>query len=117
MRKLFCIVAMMMAMVFLSSCDDNEPNERRAGIIAEDFVKDEVLSPNDLDYDVVGVDETDYQTYHVVANIKTLNGLGMKVPRKVSIRLVYLGDGDWEDKTNWSCVSVKFLNESTGEMQ
>lgn len=117
MRKILSFMMMATVIISLSSCDDNEPNERRAGIVAEDFVKDEILSPNDLNYDVVGVDETDHQTYHVVANIKTLNGLGMKVPRKVSVRLMYLGAGDWKEKTNWSCISVKFLNESTGEMQ
>jgi len=113
MRKILFVFMLAAAMVSLSSCEDNEPNERRAGIIAEDFVKKEILSPNDLDYDVVGVDETAHQTYHVVANIKTLNGLGMKVPRKVSVRLMYLG-GDWTDEKSWSCLSVRFLDESTG---
>lgn len=106
-----------MTVLFLPSCEDNTPNGRRAGIIAEDFVKDEVLSSSDLEYNVEGVEEFAPQTYHVVANIKTLNGLGQSVPRKVSVRLKYLGHGDWADKSSWACTSVLFLDESTGAVE
>lgn len=98
-----------------TSCEDTGSNTVRAGIIAEDFVKQRVLSADDLEFDVIGVEETDACTYHVVAFIKTLNGLGLKVPRKASIRLMYKGSGDWTDLNNWSCYRITFLNESNGQ--
>lgn len=115
-RKILFTIMALMTVLFLPSCEDNEPNATRAGIIAEDFVREKVISSSDLEYDVVGVDETDYQTYHVVANIKTMNGFGNMVPRKVSVRLKYLA-GDWTDKESWMCTKVLFLDESTGNVE
>lgn len=102
---------------FLTSCGpDTGSSTTRAGIIAEDFVEDDVLSAQDLTWNLIGVDETATNEYHVVANIKTLNGLGMLVPRKVSVRLRYIS-GEWTDKHNWSLISIKYLDESTGRVQ
>lgn len=116
MKKIiFLLFALIMC--FSSSCvSDTGSSTIRAGIIAEEFVKNDVLSPDDLTWDLVGVDETGTNEYHAVANIKTLNGLGMSVPRKVSVRLRY-NDGDWTDPNNWTLISIKYLNESTGLMQ
>lgn len=114
MRKVVLFIVCAIGFAFIS-CDDSGSNETRAGIIAEDFIKEQVISSDDLEYDVVGVDETSENEYHVVANIKTLNGLGLKVPRKASIRLRYKGEGDWADKYNWYLISIKVLNEATGE--
>lgn len=115
MKKFLFVLVLALFCLNLSSClDDSGSNETRAGIIAEDFVKNEVLSPSDLDFKTIGVDKTDEDTYHVVAEIKTMNGLGMMVPRKVSVRLRYNGEGDWTDMDNWTKISIRVLNESTG---
>lgn len=115
MKKFLFILVLGIICLNLSSClDETGSNETRAGIIAEDFVKNEVLSPSDLVYETIGVDKTGDDTYHVVAQIKTMNGLGMMVPRKVSVRLRYNGEGDWTDIYNWTKISIRFLNESTG---
>ena len=115
MKKVLFVFVLAFISLNLSSClDDSGSNETRAGIIAEDFVKNEVISPSDLDFKTIGVDKTDDDTYHVVAEIKTMNGLGMMVPRKVSVRLRYNGDGDWTDINNWTKISIRVLNESTG---
>lgn len=116
MRKIALLFFVAM-MIGISSCDDSGATGTRAGIIAEDFVKEKVLSADDLDYSVQGVEETEYGEYHVVANVKTLNGLGLKVPRKVSIRLMYNGEGDWTETNNWTLMSIEALNESTGEVE
>ena len=115
-KRFFLTIVSLIAIMLLTSCDNNSPSATRAGIIAEDFVKEQVISSNDLEYDVVGVEETSEHTYHVVADIKTMNGLGNMVPRKVSVRLKYLA-GDWTDKESWMCFSVSFLNESTGQVE
>lgn len=108
----------MLLMVSFTACGPETGSDTiRAGIIAEDFVKEELLSPDDLEWNLVGTDEVGKDSYHVVANIKALNGLGFKVPRKVSVRLKYNGDGDWTDINNWEKQSVKFLDESTGTIQ
>ncbi|MBQ0090587.1 MAG: hypothetical protein KBT27_14775 [Prevotellaceae bacterium] len=118
MNRLLSFIFITFACLSLISCDSDEgSNETRAGIIAEDFVKQDVISPNDLDFDLVGVDKEGTDEYHAVANIKTLNGLGMKVPRKVSVRLKYNGAGDWADINNWTKISISYINEATGEMQ
>ena len=75
-----------------------------------------MLSADDLIWNLVGVDNTSIDEYHVVANIKTLNGFGMLVPRKVSVRLRYNG-GEWTDQYNWTLISIKYLDESTGRIQ
>lgn len=117
MRKyLFIFCVALMSFSFLS-CDDSGSSTTRAQIIAEDMVKEDVLSADDLEFDAQGVDETGTNEYHVVANIKTLNGLGMKVPRKVSVRLKYNGTGDWTDNSNWTLISIKYLDEATGAEQ
>lgn len=110
------VAAMALQMCFVSCGDSEGANTIRAGIIAEDMVRADVLSADDLDFDLVGVDEETTDEYHAVANIKTLNGLGMKVPRKVSIRLKYNG-GDWREATNWTCLSLSYLDEATGKTQ
>lgn len=111
----YFIIALMCCTLF--SCSNEGSDETRAGIIAEDFVKQDVLSSEDLEFDLVGVDKENADEYHVVANIKTLNGMGFKVPRKVSVRLRYNGSGDWTDTYNWSLVSISYLDEATGETQ
>ena len=111
----FFVVALMC--YTLISCGEEGSNETRAGIIAEDFVKQDVLSQDDLEFELVGVDKEGTDEYHAVANIKTLNGLGLKVPRKVSVRLRYKGTGDWSDINNWSKISISYLDEATGETQ
>lgn len=106
----------MLSVIFISCGPDTGSSTTRAGIIAEDYVKQDVISADDLEWNLVGVDETSTNEYHVVANIKTLNGLGMSVPRKVSVRLRYI-DGDWTDYSNWTLISIKYLNESNGMVQ
>ena len=115
-KHLFLILIAIMCCTLIS-CSDEGSNENRAGIMAEDFVKQEVLSQDDLEFELVGVDREGTDEYHAVANIKTLNGLGMKVPRKVSIRLRYNGAGDWTDINNWTKISISYLDEATGETQ
>lgn len=102
---------------YACSGNDASSNKTRAGIIAEQMVKADVISADDFDFDLVGVDEGSINEYHVVANIKTLNGLGLKVPRKVSVRLRYNGTGDWSDINNWSKKSIIYLDEATGRTQ
>lgn len=114
-RISFFIIALLCCT--LISCSNEGSDETRAGIIAEDFVKQDVLSSEDLEFDLVGVDKENADEYHVVANIKTLNGMGFKVPRKVSVRLRYNGSGDWTESYNWSLISVSYLDEATGETQ
>lgn len=131
MRKIKLLLAVIVSFIFVScSCEssndggnlytnqnvESSSNTIRAGIIAEDFVKEKVLSPKDLEFDLVGVDEESTDEYHVVANIKTLNGMGMMVARKVSVRLRYEG-GEWEDKNSWSVISIKALNPANGKSE
>lgn len=117
MKKYLSLILIAFLYFTLFSCSDEGSNENRAGIIAEDFVKQEVLSQDDLEFELVGVDKEGSDEYHAVANIKVLNGLGMKVPRKVSIRLRYNGSGDWTDINNWTKISISYLDEATGETQ
>ena len=117
MKKIICFLMALMPFLFVSCGDSEGANENRAGIIAEDMVRADVLSPDDLDFNLVGVDEESSNEYHAVANIKTLNGLGMKVPRKVSVRLRYNGSGDWSDVNNWTKISISYLDEATGTVQ
>lgn len=113
MKKIVLILTTIFICI-LTSCDpDTGSSTTRAGIMAEGFVEEDVLSSEDLVWNIVGVDETATDEYHVVANIKTLNGLGLLVPRKVSVRLKYIG-GEWTDQQNWSLISIKYLDESTG---
>ena len=116
MKKILFLLIVLLPILFVSCGDSEGSNTTRAGIIAEEMVRADVLSDEDLDFDLVGVDEVATDEYHAVANIKTLNGLGMKVPRKVSIRLKYNG-GDWSEATNWTCLSLSYLDEATGETQ
>lgn len=95
---------------------DTSSSTIRAGIIAENFVEEAVLSAEDLTWDLIGVDETATNEYHVDANIKPLNGRGMLVPRKVSVMLRDIG-GEWTDQHNWSLISIKYLDESIGRIQ
>lgn len=102
--------------LFLTSCyDDNSSSTTRAGIIAEQMVKSQALSPSDLEFNLVGVDQTGKDEYHVVANTKMLNALGMSVPRRVSVRLRYNGTGDWTDVYNWTKIRINVINEATGQ--
>lgn len=116
MKKITFFFCMMLSFILTSCGPETGSNTTRAGIIAEDFVKQDVISEDDLVWNLVGVDETSTNEYHVVAKIKTLNGLGMSVPRKVSVRLRY-NDGDWADYSNWTLISIKYLNESNGMIQ
>lgn len=117
MKKIVLVFITFALMSILSSCGpDTGSTTTRAGIIAESFVKDDVLSADDLTWNLEGVEETYTDEYHVVANIKTLNGLGFSVPRKVSVRLRYNG-GEWTDNYNWTLISIKYLDESTGRIQ
>ena len=116
MKKILFLLIVLLPILFVSCGDSEGSNTTRAGIIAEELVRADVLSDEDLDFDLVGVDEVATDEYHAVVNIKTLNGLGMKVPRKVSIRLKYNG-GDWSEATNWTCLSLSYLDEATGETQ
>ena len=108
-------LSFLLAMLLLA-CAEAGSNETRAGIIAEDMVKEDVISGDDLEFNLVGVDKVGLDEYHVVADIKTTNGLGLKVPRKVSVRLKYIG-GDWSDINSWSKISISYLDESTGRTQ
>ena len=114
MKKYFLILSFILSCVFSSCGPDSGSTTTRAGIIAEDMARNELLSSSDMDWSLVGVDETGTDSYHVVANIKALNGLGMKVPRKVSVRLRYNGAGDWAGVNNGTKESIKYLDESTG---
>lgn len=97
-----------------SSCEDNEPTETKAGIIAEDFVKKAVKSEKSLEIIDFKAEKEYEGAYHVVYDIKTINGLGMMVPAKVSLHIKYNGEGDWTDKNNWTLVGMSILNEATG---
>ena len=113
MKKVKGLIITLLAILIIA-CDDNGSSATRAGIIAEDFIKERVISPSTLEYDIVGVDEEYQNSYHVVAYIKAENALGMKVPRKASVRLRYV-EGDWTEKNNWILESIRILNEATGE--
>lgn len=117
MRKMLLFFLALMPVLFISCGDSEGSNETRAGIIAENMVRADVLSANDLEFDLIGVDKESNNEYHAVANIKTLNGLGVKVPRKVSVRLRYNGTGDWSDMNNWTKISISYLDEATGRTQ
>lgn len=121
MKKVMFLMMMFIASISLSvcllSCDDPGASSTKAQIIAEDMVKQDVLSADDLEFDAQGVEETSNNEYHVVANIKTLNGMGLLMPRKVSVRLKYNGSGDWTDINNWTEISIKYLDESSGNIQ
>lgn len=94
----------------LVSCGSDEGSSTtRAGIIAEDMVKIEMLCPDDMEWDLVSVEETSKNTFHVIANIKAINKFGMKIPKKVSVRLEYKGSGDWADIYNWEKLSIIYL--------
>lgn len=116
MKYLSLIICIALNAFLLSCASDTGSNTTRAGIIAENFVEDDVLSADDLEWDLIGVDETSTAEYHVVAKIKTLNGLGLLVPRKVSVRLRY-NEGDWTEKSNWTLISIKYLDESNGRIE
>lgn len=117
MKKILFVLFALLPMLLVSCGDSEGSNTTRAGIIAEDMVRADVLSADDLEFDLVGVDEEATDVYHAVANIKTLNGLGMKVPRKVSVHLKYKGQGEWEDINNWDLISLSYLDEATGRTQ
>lgn len=117
MKKMLIFFLALMPVLFISCGDSEGSDETRAGIIAEDMVRADVLSADDLEFDLIGVDKESTNEYHAVANIKTLNGLGLKVPRKVSVRLRYNGFGDWTDVNNWTKISISYLDEATGTVQ
>lgn len=116
MKKFISIIVIFFSLV-MGSCSESGSTETRAGIIAEDFVKQDVISGEDLEFNLIGTDKESEDSYHVVAEIKTLNGLGVKVPRKVSVRLKYNGEGEWEDVNNWTLISINYLDEATGDVQ
>lgn len=70
MKKYFLILSFILSCVFSSCGPDFGSTITRAGIIAEDMVRNEMLSSSDMDWSLVGVDETGTDSYHVVANIK-----------------------------------------------
>lgn len=94
-----------------SSCD---VTSTEAEIKARDFAKTIVKSPTDLEFIDGSVDISGHNIFHVVESVKTMNGLGNMVPAKISIRMKYTG-GDWTDDESWNVISIRLLNEATGQ--
>jgi hypothetical protein len=116
MQKFFFLLIAPVFLFIFSSCDDSGSSESRAKIIAEDFVREQLLTPDDAEFDNSGVEKTGKDSYHVTFLIKTKNGFGMVVPRKVSVRLSYRGDGDWTSEENWILHKISLLDEATGRV-
>lgn len=119
---LIVLIAFIAALYGITRCDSSgtedkeEDPEIYAAVAAENMVKSESLYPNDFEWDLYGTKRSDDDEYLVEAYIKTLNGYGMKVPRKVKVWLKFDG-GDMSNQSDWSKIKIIYINESTGDIQ
>lgn len=116
MQKFFLLLIAPVFLFIFSSCDDSGSSESRAKIIAEDFVREQLLTPDDAEFDNGAVEKVAENSYHVTFDLKAKNSLGIIVPKKVSVRLAYKGEGDWTSNENWVLKQISLLDESTGKI-
>ena len=102
--------------IALTSCDDGTIDEIKAKITAEDFVKQEMLSPDDLEFKASSVKEVYLNRYVVNAKIKALNAFGMKIPKQVKVDLEYMS-GDWEDLSSWKLWEISYDGVTTTQTE
>ena len=116
MKKLILFLLAIFGLLGLSSCEDTGVDETKATIMAEDFAREVLISSKAAEFDNVGAEKTSENHYHVVFDVQTQNHMGLFVPRKISVRLYYKGEGDWTDKENWKVEKIGILDEGTGKV-
>lgn len=83
MQKFFLLLIAPVFLFIFSSCDDSGSSESRAKIIAEDFVREQLLTPDDAEFDNGAVEKVAENSYHVTFDLKAKNSLGIIVPKKL----------------------------------
>lgn len=104
----------LLSTIILVGCD-TDVTVSNAVIKAEDFIKEDLLFPDDAEISNGRGEKISENYYHVVYDVKAKDINGGMVPLKSSVRLYYKGEGDWTDEANWRCSSIEYLNEATGE--
>lgn len=116
MKKIFVLLLAPIFILMFSSCDDSGASETRAKIIAEDFVREQLIDADGADFDNGAAEKIAENSYHVTFDLKAKNSFGITVPKKVSVRLTYKGEGDWTSNENWVLKQISLLDESTGKI-
>lgn len=116
MKKIFVLLIAPIFILMFSSCDDSGASETRAKIIAEDFVREQLIDADGADFDNGAAEKIAENSYHVTFDLKAKNSFGITVPKKVSVRLTYKGEGDWTSNENWVLKQISLLDESTGKI-
>lgn len=116
MQKIFFLLIAPIFLFICSSCDDLGSSESRAKIIAEDFVREQLIDADGADFDNGAAEKIAENSYHVTFDLKAKNSFGITVPKKVSVRLAYKGEGDWTSNENWVLKQISLLDESTGKI-
>lgn len=116
MKKIFVLLLAPIFILMFSSCDDSGASETRAKIIAEDFVREQLIDADGADFDNGAAEKIAENSYHVTFDLNAKNSFGITVPKKVSVRLTYKGEGDWTSNENWVLKQISLLDESTGKI-
>ena len=112
MKKIFFLFVALLSFV---ACQDEGATLNRAGIISENFVKDRLKFPAEVEFnkDIRGQELSD-TTFIVYQKFNAKNAFGVKVSYVYKAKMVFLG-GDWADINNWSYNQLIIENVSTGE--
>lgn len=113
MKKFFIFL---LSTIIIVGCDTGV-TVSNAVIKAEDFIKEDLLFPEDAEFSNGEGEQDGENSFHVVYNVRAKNILGATIPMKASVRLSYKGEGDWTDEANWKCSSISYLNLFTGETE
>lgn len=116
MKKIFFLFVLVCGLFV--SCDDNEPTLIRAGIQAFDYVKEQMIYPEETETtsQILG-EQLSAKKFKVIQRFTAKNAFGVKTSYVYLAIMLYVGDGEseWTNDSNWECESLVIENEATGE--
>lgn len=99
---LFLMVIGLVLPAVVIANSNSDTNQRRAGIMSEEFVKKRMANPAETKFDGDVREETiSASKFIIYQKFKTKNDYGVKKSYIYKISMIYRG-GDWSELRNWT---------------
>lgn len=101
-----CAVLIVTALV-VASCSQGGSVEGKAGIMAREFVKQQLVAPSTARFgEYTTRREGTENTYSVDGEVDSENVFGASLRKRYHCKLRYSGHGDWTEEANWTLLEI-----------
>lgn len=117
MKKTFFIYLSLIASILFASCGGYEgASISRAGIMSEDYVEEKLMYPEEVVFsDDIRGEDLGNNKFKVLRKFTAKNTFGVKCSYVYKAIMVYSGNGEWVEPSNWTCTELVIEDVATGK--